>query len=141
MKIKAKRWHARDKGKLLLAAMEKLEGNAHISFEGDLRALRLSGLPGASFQPTSTLKRNTLQPEQEFLVLPLEAASGKKIYAALEGIIPKTVLHVQIEKNGTLQFGAYDNFHPECIFFGSAIRQELMDVLVSEGVLTRTEIN
>jgi len=137
VKIKGKRWKTQDKGKLLLALMEELEGNAHISFEGNLRALRLSGLPGASFQPTSTLKRNTLQPEQDFLVLPLEAASGKKIYAALGGIIPKTVLHVQVEKNGTLQFGAYDRFHPECIFFGTAIRQELIDLLVSGGVLSQ----
>jgi hypothetical protein len=42
MNIKAKCWQVRDKGQLLLTLMKELEGNAHISIEGDLRALRLA---------------------------------------------------------------------------------------------------
>jgi hypothetical protein len=135
MEIKRKYWKVLNKGQLLLALMGELEGGARISFEGGLRATRLLSLPGASFEPAGALKRNTQWPEQDFTVIPLEPSSSKKIYSALGGTIPKTVLHVQIEKNGTLQFGAYDNFHPECIFFGTAIKQEFIDSLISKGML------
>lgn len=115
--------------------MEELEGNAHVSFEGNLRSLALSSYPGVSSEPTDALKRNTLWPKQDFAVVPLDLSSSKRIYAALGGVVPKTVLHVQIEKNGVLEFGAYDNFHPECIFFGSAVASQLLDSLVSNDIL------
>src|SRR5215470_5043673 len=106
--IKGKFWKIRNKGQLLLAMMEELEGDAHVSFEGDLRTLRLSSYPDVSDEPTAALKRNTIWPEQGFIVVPLEPHSGKKIMAALGGVVPKAVIHVQIEKSGVLQFGAYD---------------------------------
>ncbi len=124
-----------EKGQLLLALMEELEGNAHVSFEGNLRSLPLLSYPGASSEPTDALKRNTLWPKQDFVIAPLEPSSGKKIYAALGGVVPRTVRHVQIEKDGVLQFGAYDNFHPECIFFGSAVTSQLLESLVSNHIL------
>ena len=120
---------------MLLALMEQLEGNAHVSFEGNLRSVRLSSYPGVSFEPTSALKRNTLWPKQDFAVIPLERSSSKEIYAELGGVVPKVVLHVQIEKNGLLEFGAYDNFHPECLFFGNAVTCELLESLVSNRIL------
>ena len=135
METKGKCWKVRDKGRLLLALMEALEGNAHVSFEGDLRSLALSSYPGVSSHPTDALKRNTLLPNQDFLVVPLDPSSSKRIYAALGDVVSKTVLHVQIEKDGVLQFGAYDNFHPECIFFGGAVSQELVESLVSKDIL------
>ena len=124
-----------DKGQLLLALMEEFEGDAHVSFEGELRSLPLWTYPGASSLPTDVLKRNTVWPIQDFIVVPLEPSSSKRIYLALGGAVPKTVLHVQIEKGGVLQFGAYDNLHPECIFFGSAVRQGLVESLVSKHIL------
>src|SRR5579862_3306654 len=135
MEMKGKFWKVRDKGQLLLALMEALEGDAHISFEGDLRSLPVSRHPGASPEPTAALKRNTLWPKEDFIVVPLELSSSKRIYAVLGGAVPKTVLHIQIEKSGALQFGAYDGFHPECIFFGSAVKPELVESLVSRGIL------
>lgn len=135
MKIKGKCWNVRDKGQLLLALLEEFEGDAHVSFEGDLRSLAVLTYPNVSSQPTDILKRNTLWPKQDFVVVPLEPSSTRRIYAAIGGSVPKNVLHIQIEKNGVLQFGAYDNFHPQCIFFGSAVRQELVESLISKGVL------
>lgn len=66
------------------------------------------------------LKRNTLRPKQDFVIVLLEPSTVEKIIPAIGGSVPKAILHIQIEKNGVLQFGAYDNFYPECIFFGSA---------------------
>ena len=45
MERENKFWLVRDKRRLLLAMMESLAGGAHISFEGDLSALRLSDIP------------------------------------------------------------------------------------------------
>ncbi len=129
------RWLVRDKRRFLLAIMEELAGNAHVSFEGDLRNLRLSSLPGASEAETASLKRNTLWPKQEFVVLPLEPSTSKTILSAIGGTVPGSIIHVQIEKDGVLEFGAYDNFHPECIYFGGGLRQEFLESMVSQGLL------
>ena len=59
MEIEVKRWFVRDKRRLLLAMMDELAGGAHISFEGNLRALRFSSMPGVSYEETVALKRNT----------------------------------------------------------------------------------
>ena len=48
----------------------------------------------------------------------------KRIIAAIGGTIPNAIIHIQIEKDGLLQFGAYDNFHPECIHFGSPSKKQ-----------------
>jgi len=125
----------KNKTRLLLAMMEDLAGDAHISFEGDLSDLRLSTFPGATAAETVTLKRNTLRPLQDFLCIPLEAAQMNAILSAVGGTVPRKILHIQIEKAGALEFGAYDNFHPECIYFGRAVRQVLIDSLQAQGVL------
>jgi hypothetical protein len=135
MRNEGTRWLARDKRRFLLAIMEELAGNAHISFEGDLRNLRLSSLPGASETETAALKRNTLWPRQEFVVLPLELSTGKVILSAIGGTVPGSIIHVQIEKAGVLEFGAYDNFHPECIYFRGGVRLEFLESMVSQGLL------
>ena len=128
-------WLVRDKRRLLLAMMEELAGDAHISFEGDLRGLPIFSTPGASHEETVTLKRNTLWPKQDFIVLPLEPSMSKAIISAVGGTIPGTILHIQIEKNPLLQFAAYDRFHPECIVFGTAVKQAFLESLVSQGIM------
>jgi hypothetical protein len=128
-------WLVRDKRRLLSAMMEELAGDAHISFEGDLRALPIFSTPGASQEETVALKRNTLWPKQDFIVLPLEPSMSKAIISAVGGTIPKTIIHIQIEKNSLIQFAAYDHFHPECIVFGTAVTEAVRESLVSQGIM------
>jgi hypothetical protein len=120
---------------LLLAIMEALAGDAHLSFEGDLSGFRVMKIAGASDQETTTLKRNTSWPRQEFVVVPLEPEIIPEVLPAIGGNVPKRILHIQIEKSGCLEFAAYDRFHPECIVFGRAISRDLIDELVSQGVM------
>jgi hypothetical protein len=129
-------WKVQDKRRLLLAMMEELAGDAHISFEGDLGALHLSSIPGASQEETVALKRNTLWPKQDFMVLPLEPSTIMTIVSAIGGTVPNAIIHIQIEKGGTLQFAAYDNFHPQCIVFYPAVKQAILESLVSENIMT-----
>jgi hypothetical protein len=130
-------WKVLDKRRLLLTLMEELAGGAHVSFEGRLRGLSLSNISGASGEPTSVLKRNTLSPKQDFVVVPLEPSMGQRIIAAIGGTIPGAIIHIQIEKDGQLQFGAYDNFHPECIYFGNAVKEAVIQSLISENIMRR----
>ena len=115
--------------------MEELAGGAHVSFEGNLRGLTLWSIPGASGEPTAALKRNTLWPKQEFVVVPLEPSMGQNIIAAIGGTVPGAIIHIQIEKDGELQFGAYDNFYPECIYFGSGVKEAVIQALVSQNIM------
>jgi len=60
---------------------------------------------------------------------------GQKIIAAIGGTVPGAIIHIQIEKDRQLQFGAYDNFYPECIYFGSAVKEGVIQSLISENVM------
>lgn len=139
MKSKAPHWEIREKNRLLFAVMEELAGDAQISFEGDLQAHALFSIEGASTKETVVLKRNSLWPGQDFVVVPLERLTVRAIIAAIGGSIPRAVLHIQIAKAGKLEFGAYDNFHPECLSIGSGVAQALLHSLANEGILKRID--
>jgi deazaflavin-dependent oxidoreductase (nitroreductase family) len=50
--------------------MKELAGDAHISFEGGFHGLRLLSTPGVSREETPAVKRKTLWPKPNFVVLP-----------------------------------------------------------------------
>lgn len=129
---------ARDKPGLLVAMMRHLAGDAHISFEGDLSRCSFSASLNPSGEETPALRRNTAIPKQDFAVLPLTPESVRPI---LDVVLPNNqyledIIHIQIEKAGRLQFGSYDNFHPECIVgFPPGVTPELLVQLRSSGVI------
>jgi len=128
----------RNKNRLLLVVMKQFAGNAHISFEGDSKILPLAEIQGASQEETPLLKRNTTLPRQDFVIAPLESTTIQTILSKIGGSIPRSVLHIHIEKNGHLEFGAYDNFHPESMFFGGAMTDSSIEALIAEGALERS---
>lgn len=134
-------WRVHNKNRLLLQVMKELAGDAHISFEGDLHGLDLFEIPGASHEVTAVLRRNTLWPKQDFVIVPLEATTIQRIIASIGGTIPSAIKHIQIEKAGSLEFGAYDNFHPHAMAFGNALTESFMASLISDGLLERLENN
>ncbi|HET7872797.1 MAG TPA: hypothetical protein VFL42_09825 [Terriglobales bacterium] len=137
MKLKPVIWTVRDKTALLLALMEQLAGNAHMSFEGDLKAFSILKFPASGYTETTVLKRHTIWPKQDFVVVPLEASSGPAILNAIGGRVPRRIMHFQIEKAGVLEFGAYDSFDPECLFFGPALQGPFQESAISRGLVTR----
>jgi hypothetical protein len=60
---------------------------------------------------------------------------AQKIMVAMGGAVPGAIIHIQIEKDGELQFGAYDNFYPECIYFGKAVKETVIQSLVSQNIM------
>ncbi len=132
-------WKVRYKNRFLSAILGELAGNARISFEGKLKIENFERFPGASFEETSILKRNTTWPRQDFAILPLEPSTIHPIIAAIGGTIPRDVRHIQIEKDGRLEFAAWDKFHRETIYLGEALSAEFIDSIVSAGLLHKLE--
>jgi hypothetical protein len=129
-------YKVRDKRRFLMAALRELAGSAFVSFEGDLSGTALTGAIGASDEETKALKRNTLWRKQDFVVLPLEAETVGSIMAAVGGTVPRSILHIQVEKDGRLELGLYDNFAPKGMFFGPAVTPQFIGTLQNEDVLS-----
>lgn len=113
--------------------LEHCKGDSFISLEGELSKLSLAKLEGSSSNETAALKRGTLWPKQDFIVLPVE--QPKAVIAALGGSIPSSVVHIQLENDGNLVFGAYDHF--QHLHFGELLDEGFLDRLVSDGILQR----
>jgi len=68
-------------------------------------------------------------------ILPLKVGLVSDIVRAVGGTISRSILHIQIEKDGKFAFAAYDNFHPECIYFGESISADLIERLIANKTL------
>jgi hypothetical protein len=129
---------ARHKAGLLKAALSLLAGNSHISFEGDLSKCVFPEALQPSGDETSALRRQTLAPRQDFIVLDLSPSSIQPVLDILftEKRYSKDIIHIQIEKDGLLQFGSYDNFHDECIVcFPPSFTPEQLEQLRGVGAI------
>jgi hypothetical protein len=127
----------RDKPGLLRAMMRALAGNANISLEGDLSRCTFPVELRASADETPELRRQTTYPVQDFLVLPLEPHTVQPI---LDVVLPDRrfmddIVHIQIERDGRLEFGSYDQFHPECIVCFHGVSTDLLSRLEKSGVI------
>ena len=133
---------ARDKPGLLAAMMRALAGNSRISFEGDLSGCDFSRIAGTSVDETECLRRATIYPRQDFVGCPLEPETIKPILAEVlpEARVVHQIMHIQIEKDGRIAFGSYDNFHPECIVAGPGVPMALLEQLQASGVLRSFEM-
>jgi len=70
-------------------------------------------------------------PISESLVTQLKKLLGRPGVFNVEGVL----IHVQVEVNGALAFGAYDNFHRDCVRGGSVLTESLLQEWVTAGVL------
>jgi hypothetical protein len=109
--------NVRQKPKVLGHVMRAFQGGARISFKGNLKRCRFGPELLPSSLETAALKRATEEPELDFLVLPLEKATVEPILKQVLQAGFRDIVHIQIERDGKLQFGAYDNFRS---FFTSA---------------------
>lgn len=110
-----------------------------MSLEGSLSASELIQLPGATEKESSALRRATLQPKLDFVVLPLTISTVAEIEKAIRSKISFTgyrgIIHAQIETNGKIAFAAYDNFHKDCVFVNKQVSSDYLDRLVETRVL------
>jgi hypothetical protein len=130
--------NVRDKPGFLRRMMVELAGNAQMSVEGDLSRCRFNDDLIVTSAETAILKRNTTAPKQDFAVLRLRLTPetvGPIFKQVMAAGLKRAIVHVQIERNGVLELGAYDNFHHECVVTGPSVSPELLTELKNTKVL------
>jgi hypothetical protein len=126
----------RDKLGFLRRLMFELAGNAQISLEGDLSCCHFPEDSVVTRNETSRLKRNARAPRQDFVVLRLTRETAGPIFReVMAAELRGTAISVQIERNGIVELGAYDDSDPGCIVIGPSIRLELLRELKETHVL------
>ena len=130
----------RDRPRLLFAMMRAFESDqSRIAFEGNLASTELFRLEGASYNETKNLKRATISPKLDFIVLALVPARVPEIEKAIRSKIPfggyKGIIHVQIEADGKIMFGAYDNFGIGSVIVNGLVSTAVLDDLVKTRAL------
>lgn len=127
----------RDRPALLFAMMRALAAETcKISFEGELSQTELAEMQDVTHEEVGMLKRATLSPKLDFLVLPLKQDNVAAIEKAILSKIAfgnRGLIHVQIEQNGQLAFAAYDGF--QHVAASSKVQSSLLDELTKTRVL------
>jgi hypothetical protein len=112
--------------------------NSLISFEGWLKELEFENILGTRLAETELLKRSTIEPKLDFVVLPLTEITVPKVWKIIKDHLKKPdsgIIHVQIEKNDELLFGGYDNFHRDCVVASAGVPIEILQSLKECGVI------
>jgi hypothetical protein len=134
-----RRLKVRDCQGTLWAFYRQYEGQAVASFEGDLSNLKLEELPGATTQETDTLRRQTIQPELDFIVVPINQETIRELKCRLSthGVLGRhgAVIHTQLAVRNELILIACDNFHDDCTTVSMAVPESFLKRMQSHGLL------
>ena len=128
--------NVRDKPSFLRRVMLALAGDAEISFEGDLSSVTFPpDLMNVS--ESDSLRRATVSPQMDFVRCPLNQTTVVPILNTLGSgkELVSEIIHIQISVSGKLEFGAYDQFHPDCVVTGSRVSRELLSELADCGIV------
>ena len=126
----------RDKPGFLHRLMVELAGDARMSLEGDLSECHLHDEHILSREEVGVLRRNTSSPRLDFVILKLEPDTVSLLYKQIVAAgVTEAIIHVQIERNGSLQLGAYDNFHRDCVVTGPEVSPDILANMKASGVV------
>ncbi|MEZ4661385.1 MAG: hypothetical protein R2911_27865 [Caldilineaceae bacterium] len=129
--------HVRKRVSFLKAMMDHFCGSALISFEGDLSAIDIQNIPNTSTQPTGDLRRNTFDPQRDFIVLPLEAHTIDIIRNDILHRIglSRRVDHILIAQDGKLVVGIYDRFDEGSVWVSPQTSRSFLDSLAEQDII------
>jgi len=134
-----RRLEVRDCQGTLWAFYRRYEGRSVASFEGDLSGLRLEELPGASAQESGLLRRQTLEPELDFITVPINPDTIRELKKRLasHGILGRdgAVIHTQLAAGDDLLLIACDNFHDDCTVVSVSVPEPFLKEILSHGLL------
>jgi hypothetical protein len=126
----------RDKPAFLRQLMRELAGDAHLSLEGDLQGCEFLPDQVVTREELGVLKRNTLAPRLDFVILRLAPSTVDPIFSQISAVgLSSAIIHVQIESSGVVELGAYDNFHSECVVTGSRVPSTLLSELKTKNII------
>lgn len=103
--ITSHRIDARDKPGFLHRVMAERACGARMTLEGDLSACHFPEGVTLSREEVGVLRRNTLAPRLDLVVLRLDPETVAPIFGEEKGAWGG-IVHVQIERDGVLQLGA-----------------------------------
>jgi hypothetical protein len=119
---------------LIESIIRELHGNAYLSLEGDLAEIYRANIRIFSEEETSLLKRQIKQMQAGFIILAINDDTKDEILRILPAIgIKKKVVHIQIEKDGELMFGAYDNF--EFVGMSAQVSEDTLNRFIQRGII------
>ena len=122
--------NVRKKLEFLHQLMLELAGNSRISLEGHLRECRCPSDLIVAYDETAVLKRNTIAPKLDFVVLRLTPETVETALKAIKAAgLKGAIVHVQIERDGVLELGAYDHFYPGCVVTGPSVSTTFLEKL------------
>ena len=134
-----RRLEVRDCQGTLWAFYGEYEGQSVASFEGDLADLKLEELPGALSQETNALRRQTIEPQLDFITVPInpDTVRDLKRRLATHGVLGRDgrVIHTQLAVGDDLLFIACDNFHDECTVASTTVPEQFLKVMQGHGLL------
>jgi hypothetical protein len=119
---------------LLQSMMVALQGEAQISFEGNFQDPEFWESFEAVPEQTSILGRQTIVPQLDFVILPLDHKTVARLTAYLQqnsSSLADAIIHIQIGNDSEVMFGAYDNFHEECVFASDSFPRGLLEQLAA----------
>lgn len=126
----------RKKAKLLHRMMMELAGRSMIALEGTFSASRFSQFAEAHLGTPGRPKRTCLFPRLDFIVLSLTPDDVEPVFKQiLAAGLKHAIIHIQIVREGTLQFGAYDNLDPDCVVAGTGVAVALLEQLQKDGLI------
>ena len=128
--------------KLMEAFLDVFGTDARLSLEGDLSKCNLHDIPVLSTEPMGVLARNTVSPQQDFVIIPLNETTKDQIKRQILPTvgIRNRVHHVMIENDGQLVFASYDWFGQDNVWVSEHATEELLDALVESKALRQYEI-
>ena len=131
----------RDKPGFLHRLMVELAGDARMSLEGDLSKCHFVDDHVVSREEKGVLKRSTPSPRLDFVIVKLEPDTVRPVFdQVMAAGVREAIIHVQIDRNGSLQLGAYDNFHRECVVSGPEVSADLLATLKASGVVRSFDV-
>jgi hypothetical protein len=116
--------------------MVELAGSAQMAIEGDLSRCQFTDDIVLTSEETAVLRRKTIAPRRDFAVLRLTQETVDPIFKQVMAAgLKRAIVHVQIERDGVLELGAYDNFHDACVVTGPGVGPGLLTELRDTKVL------
>jgi hypothetical protein len=103
------------------------------SLEGSLRRYAFPNV--VARDEAGALRRHTIWPKRDFVVLRLDAEAAKQVVEQLVADPDRAVdvEHIQVEKKGLLALGAYDGL--DATWVGSSLATAQLDHLVDLGII------
>jgi hypothetical protein len=110
-------------------------GDTRCSLEGRLDQFDFQGTVG--HEESGALRRQTIWPWQDFVVLPLDRDAVPPLIQALVADPNWTehVIHLMVERAGRLAVGPYDNLDPDGTWIGASIERAVLDRMVTMRVV------